>query len=134
MVKVLVEEVGSDIARELVGTADGLVTSELTYLETHSALARMRRGDRLAFADHAAKLRDFEAGWIDTATVAVTSALIQLGSRLAGAHSLRAYDALHLASATSVRGERFAFACWDHELREAADAEGLTLVPSSLSA
>lgn len=48
-------------------------------------------------------------------------------------HSLRAYDAVHLAGALSFStGEELDFACWDKELRKAAEKQGLTLVPEHL--
>ncbi len=115
--------------RGVLDSAEGSISSDMTYLETRSALARMRKGGRLSPSDHALKLRDFESGWVDVATVAVSSALVHSAVQYAEDHSLRAYDALHLASAASVRSERLAFVCWDQELRRAAATEGLRLIP-----
>jgi hypothetical protein len=60
-----------------------------------------------------------------------SSILRRLGlPRLAIRHELRAYDAIHLASASIVRqAEEVVFSCWDRELRAAAAAEDFELNP-----
>jgi predicted nucleic acid-binding protein len=50
---------------------------------------------------------------------------------LAEAHALRAHDAVHLASALSVRDVGLVLASWDNELRRAASASGLAIAPGS---
>jgi hypothetical protein len=48
-------------------------------------------------------------------------------------HSLRAYDAVHLAGALSfATGEELDFACWDEELRQAAQKQALSVIPKHL--
>jgi predicted nucleic acid-binding protein len=64
---------------------------------------------------------------------AVNNELLAQAAESARDHSLRAYDAVHLASALSfANGETLEFACWDKELREAAHARGFTLLPQQL--
>ena len=57
--------------------------------------------------------------------------LIESAAGLVDVHALRAYDGVHLASAILAAAEiEIVFACWDAELRQAAQAEGLSLVPA----
>jgi len=59
--------------------------------------------------------------------------VIRDATRAVTDHGLRAYDGVHLASALAfVQAERLTFACWDGELRKAARASGLTLLPDRL--
>jgi predicted nucleic acid-binding protein len=64
----------------------------------------------------------------------VTNELIREAAALADRYPLRAYDAIHLASAVIARrrlGDDLVFACWDDALSAAASREGLELAPSS---
>jgi predicted nucleic acid-binding protein len=107
-----------------------VVTSNLAYVETRSALARARAAGRLAAAVHRAKLREFSSFWSHVATVDVDDAVIEEAARLAERHVIRAYDAVHLSSAVQVgRAETVTFACFDEELRKAAARESLPLAP-----
>lgn len=129
LVKLLVKEPGTDIARDASQEADLLTSSHLAYVETRSALARMRAGRRLTASGHKSKLTEFEAMWADIAVLAVSGATIIDAAKLAEQHTLRAYDAVHLASALTLEVDDLSFACWDNDLREAAGAQGLRLVP-----
>lgn len=63
--------------------------------------------------------------------VDVTEELLRDAARLAEAHRLRAYDAVHLASAVAFQarwGEDVTFASWDQDLQRAARREGLMLL------
>lgn len=62
-------------------------------------------------------------------------ALIDQAAGFAELHLLRAYDAVHLASAKLVEAEVGAlhFACWDAELQLAARVEGLRVLPEDRS-
>jgi len=91
----------------------------------------MRAGRRLTPRAHGAKRRELEDFWSGVAGVEVSRELIEDAARLAERHVLRAYDAVHLASALLVGGaEEIRLSCWDRELRAAAGREGLTLEPA----
>jgi len=84
-------------------------------------------------------LADFEADFFGTAdelprlaVVATTGPILDVAARVTGVHGLRAYDAMHLATAINVRHADpgcEAFAAFDSQLRAAAAAEGFALVP-----
>jgi predicted nucleic acid-binding protein len=44
------------------------------------------------------------------------------------ASSLRALDAIHLATALTIKGDLAAFCCYDRRLSEAASGAGLTVI------
>jgi predicted nucleic acid-binding protein len=93
----------------------------------------MRKGGRLTPARLRRGLDDLESLWRGLYVHAVNETLLAQAAESARAHSLRAYDAVHLAGALSfAEGEKLEFACWDEELRDAAADKGLELVPERL--
>ena len=133
VVKLLIQESGSDLSRSSAEEAEAVLTSRLTLVETRSALARMRAAGRITSVQHRAKLSEFAAFWSDTGVVDVMEPIVEQAASLAEQHTLRAYDAMHLASALLVaETARPAFGCWDRELRTAAAKEDLEMVPSEL--
>ena len=98
LVKLYVEEVGSQDVRDLVAEAAVVTTSVLAYPEVRAALARLRRSGDLSPAKFAVAKRDFEAQWPAFLTLEVTAALGRDAGELAERYALRGFDALHLAS------------------------------------
>jgi predicted nucleic acid-binding protein len=93
----------------------------------------MRKGRRLTPTQLDRALEDLENIWRGVFSHAVNDALLTKAVESARAHSLRAYDAVHLAGALSfATGEELDFACWDKELREAAQKHAFALVPEHL--
>lgn len=94
----------------------------------------MLAGKRMSATAHRRKLQEFEAIWSQLDILTIPVALVEHASALATKHTLRAYDAVHLASALRAReaSDSLAFACWDTELRSAAASEGLPLAPEQL--
>ena len=110
--------------------ANGARTTAIAYVEATSAVARMRTGNRLSPAKLRAALNELDAIWPTLYVHEVTDTLIQAAAKTAREHALRAYDAIHLAGALAfAEGEEVAFACWDHELSEAASKHGFPLIP-----
>jgi predicted nucleic acid-binding protein len=132
--KLLVDEPGAEEARSAYTEADGVRTTAIAQVEATAALARMRKGRRLTPAQLKRALEDLESIWRGVFSHAVDDTLLAKAAESALAHSLRAYDAVHLAGAISfATGEKLDFACWDKELREAAQKQGFALVPEHLS-
>jgi uncharacterized protein len=93
----------------------------------------MRKGRRLTPTQLDRALEDLENIWRGIFTHAVTDALLANAAENARTHSLRAYDAVHLAGALSfAAGESLHFACWDKELRNAAREQAFALIPDHL--
>jgi predicted nucleic acid-binding protein len=132
-VKLLVAEPGTEDAQAAYESAEGVRTTAIAHVETVAALARMKKGKRLTAAQLRTGLEDLEKLWRGLYVHGVNDALLAQAAETAVGHSLRAYDAVHLAGALSFReGEDLEFACWDKELRQAASQHGFTLIPAQL--
>lgn len=66
-------------------------------------------------------LRDIEQDWPTFRHIAVDEQLLQQAAGLAGAHYLRAYDAVHLAAAQAVSPLGVQFMTFDLKLRAVAE-------------
>jgi predicted nucleic acid-binding protein len=134
LVKIYVDEEGSVGCRRAVAEADLIATSALAYVEARAAFARRRHEGALPPRGYRRVIADLDEDWSSYAVVGVTEGVIREGARLAERHRLRAYDAVHLASATMLRdgerAERVVFASWDAGLGRAARREGLSSLPA----
>jgi predicted nucleic acid-binding protein len=131
LLKLHVEEDGSGLVRDRVRTADCVSTSEIAYVEARAAFARRRRAGDLSLSDYRRIAHDFEADWERYLRLDVTIALIRSAAAVAETHRLRAYDAIHLASAMLLRtrwSEPVTFGSWDQPLDGAAAREGFALI------
>jgi len=133
LVKLLVDEPGTEEAQQAYNDADGVRTTAIAHVEATAALTRMRKGGRLTPAQLRRGLDDLENLWRGLYVHAMSDVLLAQAAESARAHALRAYDAVHLASALAFAvGENLQFACWDKELREAADRHSFALIPHRL--
>ncbi|MGH7844961.1 MAG: type II toxin-antitoxin system VapC family toxin [Candidatus Binatia bacterium] len=132
LVKLYVEEEGSAMVREAVAAAETVATAMIAYVEARAAFSRRRRERRLSRKDYHQTVSELEGDWEQYVVLEVTRSVIRRAADLTNIHPLRAYDAIHLASATllkeRVEGPIF-FASWDWTLASAAKREGLSLVP-----
>lgn len=104
-VKLLVAEAGTPETQQAWNAVDDVASSRLLYVEARAALAAAERGGRLP--DHGAERAkaDLEVLWAQMHPVEVSAALVTDAAGLAEAHSLRGYDAVHLASALLVEAD-----------------------------
>lgn len=123
LLKLLVEEDGSDRAGLIWDTADVLVSVALIVVEGRAALAAAQRGRRLSVSQHRRARDEFAALLDELAIVEVTEDLLMDAANLAEGDGLRGYDAVHLAAALSVEATVMSSA--DTELCNAAERHGL---------
>lgn len=97
-------------------------------VEGRAALAAASRAGRLTDPGYEQALGGFGVLCDELYVVAVDSELTQRAAELSEEHSLRGYDAIHLASAL-VLGPETAMVTWDRELARAAGDAGLALAP-----
>lgn len=131
LLKLHVDEDGSTLVRASVREATPISTSQIAYVEARAALARRRHARELSPANHRRVLRDFEADWERYLRLDVTEDLLRAAAAVAESHRLRAYDAIHLASAILLRARsdgEVVFGSWDLALDTAAAREGFTLL------
>jgi predicted nucleic acid-binding protein len=131
LVKLYVAEPGSRRVRAMVDHWAVIATSGLAYVEARAAFARRRREGGLERAVYRQCVARLEEDWERYLRVEVSETLIKSAARIAEMHRLRAYDAVHLASALALRtrlGASMGFASWDALLEAAATRAGLQVV------
>ncbi len=124
LVKLYVEEIGSDDVRHVVAQATVVATSMVAYPETRAALARLRRSGDLSPAKFSAAKRSFEAQWPAFLTLEVTGPVSREAGEFAERYALRGFDALHLASFVAIARRagvtETRFSSFDDQLNKAA--------------
>jgi uncharacterized protein len=122
--KVFFAERGSGFMLDLLRTEDDIVSSRLGFIEVASAAYRLLREGRVTQAEVGATLQalqDPETKLVHP--VEITSAVACSAMLGLSDHSLRASDAVHLATALQAGAD--VFVCADRRLLAAAQAEGL---------
>ena len=130
VVKLLIAEPETPDAEVLWDEAAGLVTSRITYPECRAALAAAARAGRLTRSTLRAAKAELERRWRQFVRVDVAHSVATAAGDLAEHHALRAYDAVHLASALEAgRGGALLFVSFDQTLSGAARRSGLAVAP-----
>lgn len=132
LIKLVVEEEGSDIASALWDGCDAAVSSRLAYPEVCAALAAAHRSHDLTDSDHAIASRDWEVFWAATRPVELSPGIERDAGDLARTYALRGADAVHLASALAIGPSDLVIAVWDRRLQSAAKAADLRTAPKAL--
>jgi uncharacterized protein len=129
--KLLVLESDSAGAVAAWNSAADPAASVIGYVELRAALARAHHAGRVPSGRYADVHLRMEEAWREVTRVYLDDAVVVAAGRLAERHALTALDAIHLASALSLRepGEDVALVTFDRRLAEAALAEGLTVLP-----
>ena len=132
LVKLYVEEPLSQELTVAVADAEAVATSLVAYVESRAAFARARREARLSAQIYRRIEEAFATDWPRYISIEITDLLVKDAGDLAVTRSLGGYDALHLASAVSLRQQvntSVTFLAFDRVLSLAAKREALTLHP-----
>ncbi len=132
LVKLVVEEAGSDLAASLWDGSDAVLSSRLAYPEVRAALAAAGRSRALGRSGLAAAEEAWEERWAAVRPVELSAVVEQQAGDLAHRHALRGADAVHLASALALATDDVVVAVWDRRLHAGARAEGLAVAPAQL--
>lgn len=132
LIKLLVEEDGSELVARLWDDADVLVASRLVVPEVAAALHAARRSSRLDADALAHALTSWQAYLSALRLVELTPPLALRAAELTVAHALGGADAVHLASALTLQQADPVLAVWDRRLHAGARAAGVRTVPASL--
>lgn len=132
LVKLVVEESGTDLVAELWDGCDAALSSRLAYPEVRAALAAAARNHDLDEDGLAAAKLAWEEFWAAVRPVELTAELERVAGELSEQHALRGADAVHLASALAVHATDLLVAVWDGRLRSGMTAAGLAIVPARL--
>lgn len=134
LVKLVVEEAGSDLAADMWDGCDAALSSRLAYPEVRAALAAAGRNHDLDEVDLAAAERAWEEYWAAIRPVELSSSVERHAGQLARRHALRGADAVHLASALAIGDPELVLAVWDQRLHAGATAARLRVAPFQLTA
>ncbi|MBS4032226.1 MAG: type II toxin-antitoxin system VapC family toxin [Clostridiales bacterium] len=132
LVKLYVDEEGSDIVRSSVKQTSVVATAKVAYVEARSAFARAKREGLLSNTSYRHIIEHLRYEWRRYLVVEISDGLNETAGGLAEEFSLRGFDALHLASALFLQhqtGQSVLAACWDARLWEAFKHSGLETVP-----
>jgi hypothetical protein len=131
LIKVLVDEPGTDQARRLWSVAEELASVTLVAVEARAALAAARRGRRLTPARYRRAVANLGDLLDRLDLVGVGDELIEQAGDLAESAALRGYDAVHLAGALLVEASVMASA--DRDLCAAAERHGLHIADPTVA-
>ena len=123
LIKLIVDEEGSERAELIWQSSDSVASARLVVVEARAALAAAARGKRLSADQLHAAETELAAFVDDLQLVEVNEELIESAAQLAETASLRGYDAVHLATALFVGAAVLTSA--DRALCEAAERQGL---------
>lgn len=116
------EEEGRELVRGAVEEAEWVATSTVAYAEARAALARKEREGELDREQHQRSVGALDGEWRGFVRISVSNLVAYRAGEMAERHTLRGFDAIHLASAARL-GERFDdlhFLAFDARLVEAA--------------
>lgn len=123
LLKLLVEEEGSERAGVVWDTADVVAAASVIVVEARAALAAAKRANRLTAAQHRKAKQELRALIDELTIVAITEELLADAAELAEREALRGYDAAHLAAALTVEATVLTSA--DSALCDAAGRHGI---------
>lgn len=123
LLKLVIDEVGSEQAELVWNSADALASVALVVVEGRAALAAARRGGRLSTSQHRRARHELGVLIDELSVIEVTEELIADAADLAENEELRGYDAVHLAAALTVEATVLTSA--DVALCDAAERRGL---------
>ncbi len=125
LVKLVIDEHGSEHAAQLWNGAASVLTSRVAHPEVRAALAAAWRGARLDVKAYRQAKTDWEELHQTLRLVEVTPRVEHEAGDLAEQHALSGFDAIHLASALTIATLPVIVATWDGRLHQAAQAWGL---------
>jgi predicted nucleic acid-binding protein len=134
LLKLILDEPGSDRVRELWDSELAVAASELAVVELACALAAAVRARRLAASALGRPVIDGTFLMHRAELVAVGGDVVRSASLLGARHGLRALDAVHVASALVLREAAPTLVSFDRDQRRAAVREGLPVYPEGRTA
>ena len=129
LIKAFLTEQGTDRAKHLLLRDELSATATITYAEMYSGFSRKHREGGLSTKQYNFVCEEFESYWPSCICLQLTPIVLALARDLMKRNPLRAFDAIHLASALSLEKEMtepITIIASDEKLLQAAAAEGLS--------
>jgi uncharacterized protein len=136
LVKLYLDEAGSESVIELLAQPLTTGTALITRAEVAAALAKAVRLGALARTDAAQSLNEFRSHWPTFLRLRLNEAVAAQADELAWEQGLRGYDAVHLATALTWQGaldEPLLLGTFDRQLWEAGQKVGVSVWPEALA-
>lgn len=130
LVKLYTEEEGPYDVLACLAEATVVATCQIAYAEARAAFARKRKNGEFGEKEYQEVLRSFHRDWERLFAIGVSEDVVKLAGELAERHSLRGFDAIHLASAKLLMekvNSPIVFSCADERLQGAARTEGFDI-------
>ena len=131
LVKRFVSEAGSREVQSLLTRGEPIASATIAYAELYSGLTRRHREGALSLSQYQLACRRFERDWMALVKVELGAEILSSARGLIQRHGLRAFDAIHLASALGLQAaanEPVTFVAADQRLLQAAAGERLATV------
>lgn len=131
LVKLYVDEIGSEAIKEIVRKATVISTSKVAYAEARAAFARKQRDAGFSARVLRNIVEDLHREWENYFLIEVTDGLIRSAGDIAEKHRLRGFDSIHLASAMNLKSKiasEVYFSSDDDKLNQAAEKEGIIVL------
>ena len=132
LIKRYIHEPGTENVRAWIRTANNMATGLLTRAETTAGLTRLQNRGIITQGDYWQALEQFRLDWSSYHRIAINEELVVRADLLACQHSLRGYDAGHLAAALIWQEALMlpvTLATYDQELASAGRKSGLKTLP-----
>ena len=121
LIRIYTQEQGSLMVMTEKQQSGGVVCHDITFVEAVSALTGRYRRKLLSGRAYQTAITAFETDWPTFRHIATDDQLLHDAARLAQAHPLRAYDAVHLAAAQAIAPLGVQFMTFDVGLRAVAE-------------
>ena len=123
------DEEGARNAEEIWDASDVVVTSRVAYPESRAALASAYRARRLSARSFGQARGSLDARFRQVAVIELDRPIAEIAGDVAERFALRAYDAVHLASALTIGSDDLVLLTWDERLAAAGRRAALDVVP-----
>jgi predicted nucleic acid-binding protein len=123
LLKLIIDEDGSDRAAAIWTAADAVASVNLIVVEARAAIAAATRAWRLSKSQHRTVVAELDVLLGDLHLIPVSDELVTAAADLAEEEGLRGYDAVHLAAALAIEATVLTSA--DSALCDAAAHQGL---------
>ncbi len=136
LIKLYIEEEGSELVREKVSNASLVATSKVAYAEARAGFARCMREGLLERNSYDEAVGYFNCDWPSFFIMEVTDMVIFKAGELVERYALRGFDAIHMASAVvlaqRVQEDSLGIGCWDSRLFKSLVDYGFSVFPGEL--